>query len=284
MLLTFSTLKLLDMKRVLLLSDFSDTARNAVMYALKMLENEEVNFFLMNAYDLEFSGSPYIMQVKEELGAESLKGLKNELSLIHRRFPRAKVELLSVFGSLLEVLKREMNQNQYDLLVLGCRGETALENFLLGSRAYEVIKNIEAPILVVPKHAKFKKPEKVVFATDLKDFETDKMVEPVRDIVHMFHTPLLFVNVLEEEYINRIDAEEQIASHFPGINLTFNFIEDDNVINGINKFVEDNDADIITMVRHNVGVIDRLFHPSITKQMILHPEYPMLILHEHDEH
>ncbi|MBN2166965.1 MAG: universal stress protein [Marinilabiliaceae bacterium] len=269
------------MKRILLLSDFSDTARNAAMYALKMMENE-AKFFLLNAYDLEFSGSPYIMQVKEELAAESLKGLKNELALIRRRYPDAKVELLSLFGSLLEVLKNEVNKNHYDLIVLGCRGESALENFLLGSRAYEVIKNIEAPILLIPKHAKFKKPEKVIFATDLKDFESDEMVEPVRDIVEMFHAPLLFVNVLEEEYVNRIDAEEKIASHFPGINVSFNFIEDDDVIEGINKFMDDKQADMIALVRHNVGIIDRLFHPSITKQMVLHPEHPMLILHEHE--
>ena len=271
------------MKRILLLSDFSDTARNAAMYALKMMEEVEAKFYLLNAYDLEFSGSPYIMQIREELAEESLKGLKNELAIIHRRFPKAKVELRSLFGSLLEVLKKEVSQNQYDLLVLGCRGETALENFLLGSRAYEVLKNIDAPVLLVPKHAKFKNPDKIVFATDLKDFKSDELVEPVRDIVHMFHTPLLFVNVMEEEYINRVDAEEKIASHFPGVNVSFNFVEDEDVIKGINRFVEDNDADIITMVRHNIGVIDRLFHPSITKQMVLHPEHPMLILREHEQ-
>ncbi len=61
------------MKRIMLLSDFSDTARNAAMYALKMFENEDVTFYLMNAYDLEFSGSPYVIQIKQELGDESLK-------------------------------------------------------------------------------------------------------------------------------------------------------------------------------------------------------------------
>jgi len=268
------------MKRIMLLSDFSDTARNAAMYALKMFEDhEKVNFFLLNAYDLEFSGSPYIVQVKEELAAESLKGLKNELALIHRRFPRAKVELLSVFGPLLEVISKEIEKDHYDMIVLGCRAETALENFLLGSRAYEVIKNIKAPIMVVPRHAKFKHPDKIVFATDLRDFETDEIVEPIRDIAHMFHAPLLFVNVLEDEYVNRVDAEDRIASHFPGLNISFNFIEDDNVAEGINNFMEENEADIVALVRHDVGMIDRLFHPSITKQMVLHPEHPMLILH-----
>jgi len=268
------------MKRIMLLTDFSDTARNAAMYALKMYEEENVNFYLLNAYDLEFSGSPYIVQVKEELATESLKGLKNELTLIHRRFSRAKVELLSLFGNLIDVIRSEIAQSHYNLIVLGCRGETALENFLLGSRAYDVIKNIDAPVLLVPKHARFKHPDKIVFATDLKDIDTDEMVEPVRDLVHMYHSPLLFVNVLEDDYINRVESEEKIANHFPGVNLSFNFIEDEDVIEGINNFIEENEADIVALVRHNMGMIDRLFHPSITKQMVLHPEHPMLILHD----
>lgn len=272
------------MKHVLLLSDFSDTARNAAMYALKMIEEENVRFSLLNAYDLEFSGSPYIMQVKEELADESLKGLKNELTLMHRRFPRARIELLSRFGSLLEVLHKELSETHFDIVVMGCRGETALENFLLGSRAYEVIKDLNHPVLLVPKHAKFKNPEKIVFATDLHDVDSDEQVESLRDIANQFHAPLLFVNVLEDEYVNRVDAEEKIASHFPGVNVSFNFIESDDVVKGINQFMEDNDAQILALVRHEMGMIDRLFHPSITRQMVLHPEHPMLILHEEHHH
>ncbi len=268
------------MKRILLLTDFSDTARNAAMYALNMFENEKVYFDLLNAYDLEFSGSPYIMQVKEELGEESLKGLKNELSLLHRRFPNARVELASRFGPLLDVVQNEITDFKPELIVLGCRGETALENFLLGSNAYEVVKHISAAIMVVPKHTKFKKPEKIVFATDLKDIKVDKVVEPLRDLSHYFHADLLFVNVMENDYVNRLEAESKIASHFEGLNLSFNFIEGEDVSNGILKFMEENDADIVTLVRHNESFFERLFHPSVTRKMILQPEHPMLILHD----
>ena len=88
------------------------------------------------AYDLEFSGSPYIMQVKEELALESQKGLKSELSLLKRRFPNVRIELASRFGTLIDVIHNEINEFKPELIVMGCRGETALENFLLGSNAY----------------------------------------------------------------------------------------------------------------------------------------------------
>ncbi len=268
------------MKRILLLTDFSDTARHAVMYALKMFESSNMDYYLLNAYELEFSGTPYVTQVKEEWATESLKGLKSELSIIHHRYPQARVELLSVFGTLIDAVKHEVTKHTYDLLVLGCKGETALENFLLGSRAYDVIKHIPTPVFLVPRHAKFKYPEKIVFATDLHDFPSDKTIEPVRDMVHMFHSPLVFVNVLDEDVADRVESEDLIAKHFPGVNVSFNFVEDDTVSDGINKFVEENDAQIITLVRHQMGRFDRFFHPSVTRQMVLHPEHPMLILHD----
>ncbi len=271
------------MKHILLLSDFSNTARNAALYALKLFENESVIFHLLNAYDLEFSGSPYVMQIKDELAYESGNGLKDEVAILKRAFPNAVINALSCFGSLINVVQEQIAEKHPKLIVLGCRGESALENFLLGSNAYEVIKNVGAPILVVPKTAQFKKPEKIVFATDLKDVEKDDVVNPIRDITDRYHSSLMFLNVLDDEYVNRLDAESKIAAHFPKIDMSFNFIEGDDVAKSINKFMDENDAEMVALVRHNLGFFDRLFHPSITKQMVLHPEYPMLILHENVE-
>jgi len=268
------------MKYVLLLTDFSDTARNAIIYTLKMLEKEDVYYKLLNTYDLEFSGSPYVMQVKDELADESLKGLKNELKLIHRIFPKAKIELASKFGPLIDVIRMEIKEYKPDLIVLGNKGETALEHLLLGSNAYEIIKSINKPLLVVPKSAKYKKPDKIVFATDLKDFKDDRIVKPVRDIVNYFNAKLLFVNVLEEDKKNRFEAEQKILSHFPDIDYSFHYIEGESVIDKIREFMDEQGADIVVVIRHNISFFDRLLHPSFTKKMVLHPKHTLIVLHD----
>ena len=82
------------MKRVIFLTDFSETARNSLLYGIKMFREKKMEFFLLNAYDMEFSGSPYVMQVKDELASESMKGLKNELSILHKLYPNvSKIEM-----------------------------------------------------------------------------------------------------------------------------------------------------------------------------------------------
>lgn len=268
------------MKYVLLLTDFSDTARNAIIYALSMLKKEDLYYKLINTYDLEFSGSPYVMQVKDELAEESLKGLRNELQLIHRLFPDAKIELASRFGPLIDVIQEEIHDYNPDIIVLGNKGESAIEHFLLGSNAYEIIKSISTPLLVVPKGAQFKKPEKIVFATDLNDFKNDEIIKPVRDIVKYFDAELLFTNVLEERTEDRFEAEQKILAHFPDIKSSFHYLQGDNVAQSICDFVDEHGASIVIMIRHNKSFFDRIMHSSTTKQMILHPKHTLVVLHD----
>ncbi len=268
------------MKHVLLLTDFSDTARNAIIYALEMLKNEKLYFKLVNTYDLEFSGSPYVMQVKDELAAESLKGLKNELRLLHRLFPDSRIEIESHFGSLVEVVTREINDYNPDLVVLGNKGESSFERFLLGSNLHEIIKHISTPLLIVPSGVQFRKPEKIVFATDLNDFKHDAVIKPVRDIVNYFNAELMFVNVLDEDKEDRFNAEQKILSHFPDIKHSFHYLEGDDVMGRICEFVDENQADIVIVIRHNISFFDRMMHPSVTKKMILHPRHILVVLRE----
>jgi nucleotide-binding universal stress UspA family protein len=269
------------MKRIVLLTDFSETARNACIFALEMFKNHQVNFILLNAYDIEFSGSPYVMQVKEEMAEESEKGLRKELAHLHSDYPNQRIELASRFGPLVDVLIKEVTELNPYLFVLGCRGESPLENFLLGSNAYDVIKNIHHPMMVIPLISKYQDISKMVFATDFKTLD-QRLATPVLDLCREFNSELWFVNVLDDEYINRLETEERIASLFPGVRINFNFLEEDDVCKSICTFADDQEARMIILVRHNYSFFERLFHPSVTRQMVLHPQFPMLILHPKD--
>jgi nucleotide-binding universal stress UspA family protein len=271
------------MKPVILLTDFSETARNAALYALKMLEPQNVHFQLLHAFDIEFSGSPYIMQVKEEMAEESMKSLKKELSRLHVNYPNTHIELASRFGPLIEVLRNEISDLEPSLIVLGCKGASAIENFLLGSNAFDIIKNVNHPMLVVPNYSRFKTPKKIVFATDLKNVDISKMAEPINELVKTYKSELLFLNILQDQTLDRISAEEKIAACFPDIKLSFHFLESSDIPKSILQFMEENDATLVTLIRHHYNFFERLFQPSITKQMIKQPHHPMLILHQAEE-
>lgn len=268
------------MKRVLFLTDFSETARNALLYGIQMFQDKNMDFALLHAYDIDFSGSPYVVQVKDELAEVSMQGLINERNAVQEHYPDIELELLSKYGSLIEVLRKEIGESDThpDLLVLGCRGESVIENFFLGSNAFDVIKHIDLPMIIVPKEAEYKKPEKIAFATDLKTID-DKIASPLFALTKFFNAELMFVNILEDGYIDRLEAERVIADHFPGVKISFSFIDDTDVHKGICTFSADNDADMVAMIRYNYSFFERFFKPSITKKMVMQPQCPMVILH-----
>jgi nucleotide-binding universal stress UspA family protein len=269
------------MKRVILLTDLSEIARNAALYALKMFEHKDVHFELLNIFDVDFSGSPYIMQVKEEMAEESMRGLRRELSLLHAQYPNSHIELASRFGAMTEIIRKEIDYFEPSLIVLGCKGESELEHFLLGSNALEIIRHVHFPMLVVPANAKFSPPQKIVFATDMKDVDISKMATPLNNMVKTYNSELLFLNVLEEEYINKIEAEEKIASYFSKIKHSFHFIDQEgDICKSILKFMNEHKATLLILIRHHHSFFQRLFNPHVIKKMVRHPHHPMLILHE----
>ncbi len=271
------------MKRIILFTDFSETARNAALYALKMFESQDVRFQLLHAFDIEFSGSPYIMQVREEMAEETMRSLRKELSRLHVNYPNARIEVTSRFGPIIDVAIKEIKERDPYLIVLGCKGATALENFFLGSNAYDVIKNVKHPMLIVPNNARFKVPKKIVFATDLKNVELAKMAEPINTLVKSFDSELLFLNVLQDDTTDRLKSQEKIAACFPDLKLSFHFVESTDVAKSILQFMEEHDATLLTMIRHHYNFFERMFTPSITKKMIKQPHHPMLIMHQRGE-
>ncbi len=271
------------MKRVIIFTDFSETARSAAFYALKMFESQDVRFQLLHAFDIEFSGSPYIVQVKEEMAGEAMKSLRKELSMLHVNYPNARITVASRFGPIVEVANKEIKEQNPYLIVLGCKGATAIENFFLGSNAYDIIKNVKHPMLVVPSNTRFKAPKKIVFATDLRNVNLSKMAEPINSLVKSYNSELLFLNVLQEDTTDRLISQEKIAECFPDINLSFHFVESTDVAKSILQFMEEHDATLLTMIRHHYNFFERMFTPSITKKMIRQPLHPMLIMHQKED-
>lgn len=269
------------MKKIILLTDFSATARNAAIFALNMFKEQPIRYLLLNCFDVDFSGSPYILQVKEELAAESRRGLREELSALHAQFPNVRIKPVSGFGPITEVIRQNIEEHHPDLIVLGCKGETALEHILLGSNALEIINNIHHPTLVVPINAKFIPPRKIVFVTNLQNTDISPVADHLNDLISSFNSELFFLNIIEDSPLNRMEIEEEMASYFPGIKMKFFFKESEgDNCQTILKFMEEHDATMLIMPHHHRNFFQNIFQPHLIKKMVLHPQHPMIVLHE----
>lgn len=267
------------MKHIFLLTDFSDKARNAASYAVQLFRDQPVTFTLINAFDIEYCGTPYISQVRNDLANDSIENLKDEKELLLKIVPTAKIETAARFGPLVEVINAEHSETPADIAVVGCEDESILENFLLGSNTYELIKFATMPLLVIPGHSRFSLPSKITFATDMQTIDNEDMATPIIDIAKRYGSKVMFLNIAEGK--NPCDCEAaktQLARMFNASEITFNTAQGNDVRNTILYFMDETQSDICTLVHRDLGLIDRMFKPSITKKMILEPQHPMFIL------
>lgn len=266
------------MKHVFLLTDFSAKARNAAAYAVRLFDCRTVSFTLINAFDIEYCGTPYISQLRNDLANDSVENLNDEREYLLTIAPEARIEVAARFGRLVDVVNAENAECPADFAVAGCEDESVLENFLLGSNTYELIKFADMPIVVVPGKAAYERPTRVTFATDMLTVGNEVQLRRTAELIGSVGSEVMFLNVAEAEPSDNDEAKAQLASAFNASDISFTKIRMSDVRKGILDFMDERKSQMCALIHRDLGLIDRMFRPSITKKMILEPQHPMIIV------
>jgi len=140
--------------KLLVATDGSKTALNAVKYAIKLvrqLSSTSNSITLVSVHDdsglrhaKAFVGREVVADYLRELSEKELKparklldaaGIRHDMAV---RTGHVSMEIVSLAKS-----------GKYDLLVLGAKGRTAVADLLLGSVAQRVLATAQTPVLLV---------------------------------------------------------------------------------------------------------------------------------------
>jgi nucleotide-binding universal stress UspA family protein len=268
---------------ILLLTDFSDNARNAIFYALRAFPAEGYNYILLNCYPRIHTTADVTISLSEKMRKESYEALEAEADLIRKQTGlELAFEKMAYLGFLNEAVNYVAKEKHPDLVVMGTKGETGLPAILLGSHASSLMKATHVPLLIVPEEAEFKGLKNIVLAADLKTLNKPEHLEPLTDIAELFDSRLTIVNVIKEE-IQQNDPSHQdrdnLKENFSDEKIEFKYLVDHNVEHALAQFVHDNPCDLLVVVERSRNFIVDLFHKSVSRNLALHAEIPLLILH-----
>lgn len=176
-----------------------------------------------------------------------------------------------------------VEESQYfDLVVMGATGETDLLEEVFGTISSSVVARAERPVLLVPNQAVFSNYENILYASNNLSLSRRAVLQ-FMDFNELFRARVHFVHVNDEEGSRTKDREALFAPLFqnPDPEFTFEIAEvtADNVQEGLKTYLANHSVDLAVMVTKHRGFWERLFHYSETKQMVLHPNTPMLVLH-----
>ncbi len=270
------------MKRILLTTDFSDNAMNAAQYAIDLWGLKGVSYTLMNCY-LEPSSANVVASLTDFMREESQKGLDRHMEELQEKYgDKLHIESLSHYGDLVSVMKMLHQRAPYDYGVVASRGASRLETLFMGSNTINAVKSVEMPLLVVPVGKKFEPLKQVVLAADYEHMNEMGHLRPLTDLVREQKGELMIVHVELKEQTDYEHALEGFSLHssMEGIEHSFHTEMSESVVEGIRNFIWKNETDLIAIVKRHRSFLDRLFHQSITKELAVVADKPMLVIHD----
>lgn len=274
------------MKNILVPTDFSKSAANALDYAIEIAQLTGANLILFHAYQLpmETSEVPVTPPV-EEIEKQIIKNLKKIERYVIKNSTGIKVHFEYKFGFPVEEIKLCSERNKSDLIIMGLHGAGFLKEKLIGSVATVLIKSSHCPVMIINQNVKFKTLKKIAFAFDYTEIKDKSVLNPVIDLTNLFKSHIYIFNVVKSQ----LQAVSSVSKAVDGMKLahalknaehSFHYSENEDIVDGINKFVLENKIDLVVMVPHKHSPLHNLFNPSQTKRMAFHTRIPLLTLSE----
>lgn len=283
------------MKTILVLTDFSQAAYNAAVYALKLAKFLKADIKLCHAFNVP-AEAPMAAQVAWPL--ENYSSLKietdEELHFIEEQLLKELgiqkessgfqpvITFVSEVGSVTEVARNLVNEQKMPLVVMGTSGTGGLSLFLAGSNCREMIDKACFPLLLVPSGATFKNIGKIGFATDLSGQDID-VIHSLAMVARMFNAEILISHVTDEKFEHQ-EHQHQIDSFLNEVTCKINYgkiyyrhIKQRSVDSGLDWLTEHGQLDMLSMVHRQHNVFSRIFVHSHTQKIARHIELPLLI-------
>ena len=278
------------MKKILIPTDFSDNAWDALIYAIRLYNDIPCYFYILNTYEISsstvnvavHSGATKklytILREDSEKGLSKIEAYLNEYLLNDKH----EYKIISKQGNLVSIAKELVHTKNIDLIVMGTTGASGLKEVLMGSTAMSVIKNIAAcPILAVPKDYEFKEPELVTFASDLKRLFGGTELNALMELLLIHNLELQILHVKKEKELSETQNENiaNIKQHLGTHNISFREIDfDKSISNTINEYVKNNEVNIICLAKYEHTFLERMLHEPVIKKVGFHSKVPLLVI------
>lgn len=269
------------MKTIIVPTDFSDASTNAVLFAADLALEINATLKIYHAvpervvlidnmeYDVEYEETEIAMQQLETL-QERIKTYTQY---------RLGINVQLKYGHIDRILEESCKQATPFAIVMAATEKTAIQRFLQGSETLSVSHKLGVPLLLIPDKAEYKGFKRIAIATDLNEVYDTMPLDSLTHWMEAFKPTLEIVFVKEEGKFMPQDVSGAIAlqTHFEKYHPTLRYIQKSNIAEGINTYLNEILPDLLVIVPKKHAFI----HKSLSKQFIIHPTVPTMILSDH---
>jgi len=267
------------MKTIIVPSDFSSNANNALKYANNFALATNTKITLIHSYIPLVGKYNIIPGIVAENSAIEKKKCEKQLEKIKSKYVTAKNTTLVKIGNPIEEIIETATTNKAQLIVMGTHGSSGLKRLFFGSNTSDVISKSTIPVLAIPQRYKFKKINTIVYASDLKN--TINELKHIIPIAKQLDATIEVLN-LDYSFSKKEDKKSIIEKKIKSLSYKkIKLIEqkasiEKTMIEQIKNYLVKRKPQILVMFPENKAWFDKLFVSSKTEELANQLKLPLL--------
>ncbi len=269
----------IKMKRILVPTDFSENALQALDYASKIANRFGGHITLLSTFETPRpTGS--LRSMRNIIYKDREEQMTALVSTAHEKLVKGTtIEGRVVEGRTIDLIVKAAKYYNADLIVMGTKGASGLKEIFMGSKTSGVIQKTEIPVLAVPANCNYRPFGNIVLAIDALKFSNEKVLTPLLAIAERYKAEIKVFHL--ERALVPAGFDAKVLSFLEGVPYDFTqSTEYDNINESINDFVKASNADMLCMIRRARGKLQELFHSSVTRKEVFNSPVPLLVLQD----
>lgn len=273
------------MKKILVPLDFSKVSLIGFEVACDIARRTNADITLLHvieevtttSYEISASGTAEEENIEDKLVKQArshfLKLMEESRHRELRLTPRLCV------GNLLHAIQTIGREEKTDLIVMGTKGRTKLEEMLIGTHTDKVVRHSKCPVLSVSKMPVTMEFRNIVYASAMSP-EEEAFSRFVKMAQETYHSTIHLVRIntrsnFESDQTAKSRMQE-FARRLDLQNYTINVFNHSNPEEGILHFADSVNADMIAMATHGRTGIAHLIEKSVAEDVASHARRPVL--------
>jgi nucleotide-binding universal stress UspA family protein len=276
------------MKHILLPTDFSDNAFNAIKYAVQLFKDEACKFYLLHTYTPVIVSSASMIDSYSALALQKVvqdnaqKNLDELQKKISNKYPNKNHNFTTIasFNLLIVEMRNIVEENHIEMVIMGTQGATGAKEIFLGTHTMYAIKKMKCPVLAVPANFEYEAPKEILFPTDYKLDKDNKYLSALRELCGNHISRL---NILNAYYgtplsASQLDTKSFLDNFFKDNSHLFHIAEGTDVLGAVEQFQMKARINLIVMIHNQHNFLENILFKPVINQVVYHTNVPFLVI------
>jgi nucleotide-binding universal stress UspA family protein len=279
------------MKKILVPTDFSKEATIATDLGFEIAKKSGADLILFHVVE-EGSGTSSSFNVEGQVATKAsgidrlfmiklIEKSKKQLAKAVKdpKYSSVNVDGVMRVGNPFHGMRTIIAEQKADLVIMGTAGRTGIEGMLIGSNTEKIIRSAHCPVLTVQKKPATTDFKNIVFATSMSTNE-EVFARIVKRTQAIYNSTIHLVRIntpgdFQRDYIVK-GYMEKFAKKLQLRNFTLNIFNDLSVEEGVIRYADIINADLIAMATHGRSGFAHVIAGSVAEDVASHATRPVL--------